>query len=124
MKTIAKLDLKTYNEEKKQFEMCVDARTLMTFERIYRLETKNGKATFINSLPLLQEGDMQFLICLMASALRFPNEKRPVGLEYVFDELPVLENIQTVMEGVAKCLEDLKIEPDGNDKGKSKKMTK
>ena len=51
MKTIAKLDLKTYNEEKKQFEMCVDARTLMTFERIYRLETKNGKATFINSLP-------------------------------------------------------------------------
>jgi len=27
MKTIAKLDLKTYNEEKKQFEMCVDART-------------------------------------------------------------------------------------------------
>ena len=78
-----------------------------------------GKSTFLKILS----GEIE----PNTGHVSYPKDVRMSVLKqdhYQYDELPVLENIQTVMEGVAKCLEDLKIEPDGNDKGKSKKMTK
>nr|DAQ51912.1 MAG TPA: hypothetical protein [Caudoviricetes sp.] len=118
MKNIEKINLKNFDGDNVEYEMYIDARSLMMFERIYRSETKNGKATFINSLPLLQEGDMTFICCLMASTLRKPEKKQPVGLDHVIDNLPLLENLETMMVGVQNCLEDLKVEKDEMDKGK------
>ena len=37
MKTVKDIKLTNYDNEEKRFEMYIDARALMTFEKIYRL---------------------------------------------------------------------------------------
>ena len=37
MKTIKEIEFVNYDGEKKSYEMFIDARSLMTFEKIYRL---------------------------------------------------------------------------------------
>lgn len=118
MKTVKEIKFVDYNGEKKQYEMYIDARALMTFERIYRLESGNKKATFINSLEDLQNGDITLIMCLMASTVRKEGKKQPIGLDYAMENIPPLENMQNFILGLQECLVDLKVEDDEADKGK------
>ena len=118
MKTVKRLELVNYDGEKQELDMSIDARAMMTFEKIYQLETKDKRGTFIKSLEKLQDVDMTVLICMMAATLKRPDKKQPVGLDYIVDEIPPLVNLEKFMNGLQECLEDLKVEPDKEDMGK------
>ena len=118
MKTIKEIEFVNYDGEKKSYEMFVDARSLMTFEKIYRLETGNKKSTFINSLENLADGDITLIMCLIGSTVRKEGKKQPVGLDYAMENIPPLENLETFSLALQQCLEDLKVEKDKNDMGK------
>ena len=118
MKTVKDIKLTNYDNEEKRFEMYIDARALMTFEKIYRLESGNKKATFINSLEDLQYCDMTLIACLMASTLRKEGKKQPVGLDFIVENISPLENMQSFILALKECLVDLKIDEDKDDKGK------
>ena len=50
MKTVKRLELVNYDGEKQELDMSIDARAMMTFEKIYQLETKDKRGTFRNRL--------------------------------------------------------------------------
>lgn len=118
MKTIKQVKFVNYDGEQKQYEMYVDARALMTFEKIYRAESGNKKATFIKSLEDLQNGDIILTMCLIASVVRKEGKKQPIGLDYAMENIPPLENMQNFILGLQDCLIDLKVENDESDTGK------
>ena len=118
MKTVKRLELVNYDGEKQELDMSIDARAMMTFEKIYQLETKDKRGTFIKSLEKLQDVDMTVLICMMASTLKRPDKKQPVGLDYAMENIPPLENLETFSLALQQCLEDLKVDKDKNDMGK------
>ena len=118
MKTVKRLELVNYDGEKQELDMSIDARAMMTFEKIYQLETKDKRGTFIKSLEKLQDVDMTVLICMMAATLKKPDKKQPVGLDYAMENIPPLENLETFSLALQQCLEDLKVEKDKNDMGK------
>lgn len=118
MKTVKEIKFVNYDGEKQTYEMYVDARSLMTFEKIYRLESGNRKATFINSLESLADGDITLIMCLIGATVRKEGKKQPVGLDYAMENIPPLENLETFSLGLQQCLEDLKVDKDKEDVGK------
>lgn len=122
MKRYVDVQLVNYEGETKEYSMSLGTREIIAFEREYKSMSGDNKATLFNSLHLLEQGDLTFIIALVCSTL---HEKyngvsniQPIGFNKFDTEFSLFVNIETIMNALEIVLQDLQIPDRGNNKGK------
>lgn len=118
------VDVKIVNFEGNEVEysMSLGTREIIFFEREFKSMSGDNNATLFNSLHLLEQGDLTFIIALVCSTLHEKNNgvinPQPIGFDKFDAEYNLFSNIDAIMKGLEVVMQDLQIKNRGSNKGK------
>lgn len=103
--------------DNEKYIMCLDMKALRFFTPLYKKESGNTKATFIDAFMALKTQDITAICCLLASMIRKDEKSKPVGLAFV-DDIPATK-VMYLAEKITECLaEDMPQAEEGSSEGK------
>lgn len=107
MKRVENITLTLNNGKEMEFEVYIDLRSMTKFEQDYYDLYKKESSFMTEVDKITKTQSMTGIALLVGATLHKPNQKYPVGIEFVMDHVDIMQDIQVIMDAVGKCMMDL-----------------
>lgn len=117
MKHIEQVELVLNDGQKQTFDFTLGARELMEYEKVCLIET-GKEGSFLTDLEKIQKGSITHILIMMSVCIK--QNSKSIGMKRLDDEIDVFQNMQEIMNALARCMKvDMNIPKDPTDsKGK------
>lgn len=107
MKRIKNIKLILVNDKEMDFEIFVDLRSMAKFEQDFYDMYKKESSFMAEVDKISKTQSMTGIALLVGCALHKEGKKQPVGVEFVFDYVDLMKDIEPIMTAIGECLQDL-----------------